>query len=292
MNVDIELMKILKKIRNRMSAWKTINYLISGITISAVCGLILSLISRFVPIYNVYFIIIIMSIAFLIIFVSVSIIKKPNYKEAALKADSLGLNERSITAVELIGSSNSFALIQKQDALNNLKTLDYKKHIKFNPNIKTCILGLLFIACIVISVVIPNEMAYKANALHKVSKIKSSEVKKIDNIEKQIEKNNKISDFSKEDIKNKLEDLKKEVKSAQNEKDINKEIEKADKKIELAKQQYVNPDLKSIQDALSKNSATKPLADAIKNLDEKQLKEQIKKVSDNLKNLTDDQKRN
>lgn len=88
-----------------------------------------------------------------------------------------------------------------------------------------------------------------------------------------------------------LTELKLELKTAKDEKEINKALGRTEKKLEYIKDKYTpGEDLEKIAEALSKNNMTKALADMIKKSDGKAFKDNIKKLAEELKKLSPEEK--
>lgn len=283
---DKIFLSILKKIRLRMSVKITGDNILLALAIVSGIGIILAVTSRFVPIYNIYGRLYIALIPAVLISIAWSLVKRPSLKTAALKADSAGLKERTITAFELLEDNSSFAEFQREDAFKHLNKFNYKEHIKLAPNSKNTLYSFGLVAVLVISALIPNKMNDVALEQHKLNQLKNEKIEKVKKVEKELEKNEKITAIEKAEIERKLEELKKELKEAQDQKEISKSIEKTDKKLEMIKQKYDKEDLNKVADALAKSEKTKALSEAIKNSDSKVLKEALKLAAQEMKNMS------
>lgn len=280
---------ILKKIKLRMSIAQAINDMFFALTVMLVLAVLISIIARFIPVYNLYGRLGIGTAAVIFITLIVTLFKAVSTTEAALKADSLGLQERTVTALELMEDDSPFSELQKQDALEYLKGLDYKKHIRFVTKRRYIVACSCMLIFIFVSAIIPNQMKDIAIERHNLSELKKQEAKKITKVEKELAKNEKLTPTQKEEVEKKLTELKRDLKEAKSEKEIDKAVEKADKKLELVKEKYNGEDLKKISDALAKNEATKNLADLINSGKTEALKESLKVAAQEIKNLSKEQ---
>ncbi|MDD3705855.1 MAG: hypothetical protein PHC45_07330, partial [Clostridiaceae bacterium] len=253
-SIDRELIKIIRRIRDRLHTVSIINSMIFGLAVALCLGICVAVAARFVPIYNVYLTILkVVGGAVLAAFLYSSF-KTPTNDYAALKADSLGLQERTVTALELIGSQSAFAVLEKNDALVHLKNVDYKKKIPLKPNKSYLLICLILTAAVALSGFIPNPMEGRAEELHSLKEKITEQQKKADKLVEKVKNNPKLSEEQKKELKQKLSELKQELKTAKDEKEINKALGRAEKKLEYIKDKYApGEDLKKIVEVLSKN---------------------------------------
>ncbi|MGI6585494.1 MAG: hypothetical protein ACOX3L_06045 [Lutisporaceae bacterium] len=285
--IDKELIKIIRRIRDRLHAAFIINSIVLGLGFALCIGLGLAVAARFIPIYNVYLMIFKIVAAAVLAAFLYSAFKTPRNDYAALRVDSLGLQERTVTALELIGSQSAIAVLEKNDALMHLKGLDYKKKITLKPNKRYLLICFILAAALLLSGFIPNPMAKRAEELHSLKEKIAEQQKKADKLVERVKSNPKLSEEQKRELETKLLELKSELKSAEDEKEIKKALGKTEKKLEYIKEKFAtSEDLKKIADVLSRNEMTKALADMIKNSDEKAFKESIRKIAEALRGLS------
>ncbi|MDF2519865.1 MAG: hypothetical protein K0R84_493 [Clostridia bacterium] len=286
--LDRELLQLFKKIRDRIHSNIILDYSIKAVAAALVISVLTALLARFVPIYAVYSKAAWGVLAAAIAGVLYGAFKTPSYRKAALKADGLGLQERTLTAVELIGEQSTFAVLEKEDALRHLKGINVKKSFPLKPNKKYLALCFLLVSTLTLSAFIPNPMAEKARELNKLNQEITKQQKKVSEMIKKVNKNPKLTEEQKKDAEAKLQELKKELTAAKSEKDIEKALQKSEKKLEYLSSKYPDSkeNLQKLADTLAKNQATKALADMLKNGDEKQLKESIKQTAEALKKMS------
>lgn len=283
---DKIFLSILKRIRRRMTVKIAGDNALVALAVMLGLGLILALIARFVPIYNVYGKIAAALVPTALFSLIWSLVKRPSLKEAALKADSGGLKERTVTAFELLEDNSSFAQFQREDAYRHLDKFEFKKHIKITPKTKPMLYNLGLVICLLVSAFVPNKMNDIAFEKHKLNMLKNEKIEKVKKAEKELTKNEKLTEVEKVSLQNKLQELKKELKEAKDEKEMAKSMEKTDKKLEMLKEKYDKKDLNKLADALAKSEKTKALSEVIKNNDTKTLKEAIKMAAQKMKNLS------
>lgn len=290
-SVDKELIRIVRRVRDRLHTAAIINNMIRGAAAALCLGIAVIIAARFIPIYNVYLNILELVGAAVLAAFLFSAFKTPKDTYAALKVDSFGLKERTVTALELVGNQSTFAMLEKNDALEHLRNMNYKKKIPLKPNKRYLLICLILTVDLALSGFIPNPMAGRAEDLHKLKTKISEQQKKADKLALKVKSNPKLSEEQKKELEKKLTELKQELKTAKDEKEINKALSRAEKKLEYIKNKYTpGEDLNKIADALSKNEMTKALADMIKKGDEKAFKANIKKMAEELKKLSPEEK--
>ena len=290
-NIDKELIRIIRRIRDRLHAAKIINAMVLGFGLALCIGTGLVIAARFFPLYNVYmYIFKIAAIAAGTAFLY-SVFRTPRNDYAALKADSLGLEERTVTALELLGNQSPFAVLEKSDALEHLSKLEYKKKISLMPDRRYLMVCLILTVALALSGFIPNPMEGKAAELHKLKNRISEQQKKVDKLAEKVKDNPKLSEEQKKQLDKMLTELRAELKTAKDEKEINKALGRTEKKLEYVKDKYTpDTELNKIAEVLSKNEMTKALADMIKEGDGKAFKDNMKKLAGELKKLSPEEK--
>jgi len=290
-NIDKELVRIVRHIRDRLHAAYIINSMLLGLVFALCLGIVLSLSSRFIPVYDVYGNILKLCAFFFLLAFFYSAFRTPGSTYAAMKADSMGLQERTVTALELVGDSSDFAELEKNDALEHLKAFDYKKYISLKPDRKYLLLCLILATVLAVAGFIPNPMAGKAEELHKLKSGIAEQQKKTDKLAERVKNDPKLSEEQKKELEKLLTELKTELKTAKDEKEISRALGRTEKKLEYIKDKYMQgDDLNKIAEVFSKNEMTRALADMIKNNDGKAIKDNIRQMADKLKQLSPEDK--
>lgn len=291
MEVNRKIHKQISKIKLRLYFILLAKFLILTLILSFLVVSAVLIVSKFYPIYitvkGIYYTV----IGFLISSFLISLFFIPSDNSCARKADSLGLNERTITALELREVNTSFALLVKEDALEHLSRFNIKKKLLFNISKRYLAAFGILIPLVVVLYIIPNPMSTRALQKHDLNIAKKEEVKKIAKLEKDLKGNSKLDQWKKTELLNKLEDLKKEVKFSKKENDINKALQKSEKKLQVMKNNYTDENLNKVIEALKKNDSTKGIADLLKNGDKEKAKKEINKLSQSLKNMTPTQQK-
>lgn len=298
--LDNLISKELKKWRKRLFIKKAIDNLMNFSFYAVIMSIGLIILSKFIPIYAPYIKGLWIILSFIFISVTYSVVKYPKEKEAAMVADSFGLKDRIITALEfreknLKSSSrgeNFLGIyeIQKKDALNFLSKTNYK-NIKLKGNRKYIKKLSIVLAVMVSTLVLPEPLKDKAQNIHEVKVAKNSQLKKIEEIKKDVNKNTSLKDWEKKTLKHNLTKLQEEIKKSEGQEEINKSLQKTSKKLELLRAEYEGNDLKKIADEFIKNDATKELGQALKNKDTQEIKKLIKENTEKLKKISPEERK-
>lgn len=283
------ILRYVRKARDRIHIALMLEYTAKA-SIGAL-GLYLALVflSRFVPIYDVYGKGALIAGAVIISGFMLSLFKSPKNEAAAKLLDSKGLKERTLTALELMNEDTAIAALQRQDALEHLKTLNIKETIKIKLPARYVIISALLAISIIISGFIPNPMEEKAVEIFNAKKEIARQQKEVEEIIKRVENNNKLTLQQKEEAKAALEELKKELSKAQDAREGLKALERTENKIEMLKEKYTDKELDKIIQEFSKNEATKDLAETLKRGDTNRLKSDLQRTAEELKNLNQEE---
>lgn len=290
-STDKELIRIVRRIRDRLHAVNIINFMLLGLGIALFLGILLSLASRFIPVYNVYGNVFKICAASLLLAFFYSAFRTPGNTYAALKADSMGLQERTLTALELVGDSSAFAELEKNDALKHLRVLDYKKHISLKPDRRYLLVCLILAVVLAVSGFMPNPLAAKAEELHKLKSGIIEQQKKADKLVEKVKNDPKLSEEQKKELEKLFTELKVELKTAKDEKEISRTLGRTEKKLEYIKEKYMpGDDLNKMAEVFSKSEMTRALADMIENNEGKALRDNIRQLAEQLKRLSPEEK--
>ena len=290
-SVDREILSFIKKIRMRIHRNIMINYVIWGIVIALCCGSLVSIAALLIPLYKVHIVVFKLVGAGVLIALLASLLKIPKNDKAARVADSLGLKERAVTALELLGEETNFAQLQKKDTLERLKGLEYKERLNFSINRKQIILFIVFIFIIVSSGFIPTKARDKAEEKYKFNIMQEEKLANIEKVEKDIKKNSSLKDEDRKELLENLSSLKKEIKDAKSVTDINNSLAKFQIKTDSLKEKFRENDLNNVASGLSRNNYTNNLANAIERGDKEEISREISNLPEALKNSTEEEQK-
>ncbi|MBL4937703.1 hypothetical protein JK636_18490 [Clostridium sp. YIM B02515] len=290
-SVDKEILAFIKKIKLRIHLNIIINYIIWGIIGALFCGAAVSISALLFPLYKVYLIALKLAaigagIAFL---VSLTMVPK-NYKAAAA-ADSMGLKERAVTSLELIGNEENFALLQKKDTLSKLRKLDYKEKLKFKINRKQIILFIVFVFIITGTNFIPTKAKDKAQQKYRFNITQEEKIASIEKVEKDIKKNSTLKEEDKKELLDNLTSLRKEIKEAQSLSEIDNSLSKFQIKTDEIKDKYKENDLNNVASGLSRNNYTNNLANAIERGDKEEIAREISNLPQTMQGATEEEQK-
>ena len=291
-SLDKEILKLLRRIRDRIHTGIIVDYTLLGIAFALAFGLVLAIAARFTPIYAVYTRVFYLTAAMAGGAMLFAAFSTPDNRTSALRADSMGLNERVVTALELIGVDSIFATLEKKDALDKLQSMDIKKKLPIQPNKRYAAAVLILAMAVATTGFIPNPMSHKARELHHLREKTAAKQKQVEEAVKKVEKNVRLTEEQKKQMEQTLEEIKKVLREVKNEKDLEKALFKAEKKLEQIKDKYNNTkeSMKKLAEALQKNLNTSKLAKAIEKKDENAVKQEIKNMADSLKNLSNEER--
>ncbi|MGV8982532.1 hypothetical protein [Clostridium sp.] len=287
-----EIYNILRKIRGRFVLSSIFVNICIGSLVAVIVGIILCLISRVIPIYNVYQKVTYICVAAIVIALFYSLIIRPDLKAVATKVDFFELKERVSTAIEIEKKECSYKELLAYDALNNLKQLNYKKYISLVP--KKNILVSLCVLLVVLfgSTLLPNPLHSLAEKNHAMDVYKKEEVKKVNTAVKKAYEDTKLSSEQKKELIAKLQELKDELKTTKDITQVKKAVEKTTEKLALKKNEELSKDLKNLEAKLKENKDTEKLAEALKKNDSELIKKELDKLKEEVKNMDENSKKN
>ncbi|BCZ48500.1 hypothetical protein psyc5s11_45670 [Clostridium gelidum] len=315
--LDKKILDFIKKSGRRIKLNFLISKILMGLQASLVLTLIILTIALVVPFESCYKLSGVIIVISLIVSIIFGIIKAPKKKEIALIADSKGLNERVITALEFLGDNSEIAIAQKEDTVRSIELYNFKRNLPISVEKKEIYKIIILIILCFITTVIPTGAKKDAENLRDFNKMKSETLKKIDKEEKKIEKEDELTKEEKEELKKILQDAKKELKETKKKEDTNKLMDRLDKKFDSLKEktdsekkkQLVDDikknlvekqkseearealkDLNEINKSLNKSKLGKELLETLKTGDKEALENKLKALNNSLPNLSDKEK--
>ncbi len=250
MEEKTKFLKKLSEIKHRLTMLRFTDLVTYGFTFSLMLTLIISVLALFVPIYRYKLLNIIIVIFFVIFSVTISLVFRPTLMDAALKSDSLGLNERTITALSLIDSCDEMSVLQRRDAIVHLFTIIPKRDIKGKNKAKYICFSFFCLAASIFLSFVSTPAKVNAETRTEAS-ISANEAEK--EIKKELKTLDTALDFTDEELEtlnSLIKDANKEMKNAASKESVKRAYERYEKKLANA--------LKSI--AESKNESQ--IADA------------------------------
>ena len=282
-----ELKKILKPLKLKIMFELYIKrFFVTG-CVFVILGIILEIISKFKSIdykNNIYIIMIIMS--FIVPIFIVAFKDKVDYFKTAKKCDSLGYNERFVTAYEILSKdsySNNVEKLAVEDAFLKAKNKNMAKEYKITfPKRVIAVFMVVSVCALAVGFVKPyGKEDFEPFIERNIENIKE--------IEKEAEKNKDISDKELKELKNQIKRLRSELKRSVTKEDAKKALEKTEQELKKLEKNSFDKDISKIADTLSKNQNTKKLSEALKNGNSQDMENALNELMENLDNLSDEE---
>ena len=214
-SLDNRIRQFVYKVRSRLREQKIINCLINAAGIGLGVGILLSVISLFVPFYYAVPLAVGIVVFSFIAGIVMGIRRTPTPMESALIADAKGHKEKLSTAFYLRGKEDSFSMLQKRDAVRITESFQIRKEFPLQIPVKRGLLVLGFAILFVVSSLLESPARDNAVVKHEVNKEAKEEIAKLEKVEKSIKENKEISAEEAADIDEQLENAKKELSEVQ-----------------------------------------------------------------------------
>lgn len=317
MDLDKKINSFIKTYGKRIKINFLLDKILFGILLCGVLSFILLSVSVFVPFKDCYRVIAIVCILIILGSFIYGVLKLPNIKKIALLIDSKGLKERVITSLCLSNDNSDLAITQKKDTIEKLKNFNYKEKFPIKIDRKKLFkIGVLIVICTGI-LLVPSTSKTKAKELRNFEKGKSEIINKVEKEKNKIEETEALSKEEKEKLKKLLEDGKNELKDIETNKDINKFLERLNKKLETLKEEVKSEegkkalenlskelledsmkklqndalkDLNKINEALNKTEEGEKISEALNSGDKEALENQLNNLNNSLKNMSENEK--
>lgn len=167
-----EFLKIIHTCRQRMNAARTWNILTTAMAVGLCCGILLEAASFLLPFYYADLCALLVAVSAILTGFALSRRRRVSMEAAALKIDSFGFEERTITAYETMVNpgdpSSPFSLLQQKDALQRLRTGRDKIKIPLLPPIQKHGICFGLLLTLVLLSLVPSPVKHRAEELHRV----------------------------------------------------------------------------------------------------------------------------
>jgi len=280
-----DILKALRPLKAKIYLERTVKIILSASVVSGLIALAMALVSMFAVIPFVRYKMLAVILSCLALAFIASLFFVPDTVKVILTADSLGLNERIITAWYFIDDPSEVAELQRQDTKRILDSTNLASEYKIKTDRKLYIIPVFFIAAAFLLTFIPGRVSGETRIRESLEKQMKQAEKAIEKeIESQKQKNPEISDEQLRQLKEALEKLKEEFRKAKTEEDALKALAQMGNRLEKLKEQVPLKDLNILENALNSTALTKDMADALKNKDEAALQEAKESLSGELEN--------
>jgi len=280
-----ELEKIVHplKVKLNREIWLKFFLWCEVIALSFVLSIIM--VSKFVYIkYINVFCVALVGIAFL---VSIALIfrSRVSIKKAALVYDSLGMKERLTTAIELSSDSQISKVGQMvvQDAIENGKNANLEKKYKISlPKRGVQAIALVLVAILMTGFINNPEHYDVMGTLEK-------QLDEVEQVKKEINKENDIFDNELENLNRELNAITKEIKTATTKKDVLKTLDEGQERLKRLEKSGSVKDVEAMSQALSDSSKTENMGKAMENGDIDTALKELEALNDSLEELSQEE---
>ena len=228
---------------------------VDKVFVSLIAGLflavLLSVISLLIPFYYAIPIGIGAVLLALVIGIVWGVRRTPSLERSALAVDAKGNKERVITALGLAGREDTFSILQKTDALKVIEGFKIKNEFPLKLSLKKCGVFVMFAIIFGITGMLDTPARQLAVTRYEVKKEAAEETDKLEKLQKELDKSDKLTAVEKEELNRQLEQSKQDMRRAESVEDLKKAEDRITKKLEM--------DAENIEDI----SAKKLLADAV-----------------------------
>ena len=242
MEIDKRIEQIVKSARKRLCKIKFYKALLLFLIIGLVVWGIFQTIALIVPFYSASLVGIAACMVIIVAGIIITIVRYPSMKEAALKLDSKGFNERVTTSMQLKGKQDVFSTIQKNDTIAKTNGISMRKIFPLRIN-KLLFLFLFLSAIFVLTTAMmpakSKELAVENHLL--AEEIKEAEEELEDVVAEIIE----THDLTAEEVQ-KLEEMVEEGKKELKECEDANEVGKVKDRIETKMYEYIGENLTDI----------------------------------------------
>jgi len=282
--LDNQIKQFVHRVRGRLREQYIIDNLIKFARGGMLIAVIVSLIALIVPFY--YAIIVAGIVLILSFFAGIlwGIRKTPTPMQAALMADAKGHKEKISTAFYLSGKEDAFSQLQKRDAVRILEQFHIRKEFPIRIAWKQVGVLVSFTFVFVVSSLIDTPAKQEALVKHDVKKEAKEEIARLEKVEKELEKNPELAENEVADVKEQIENAKKELKEAETYEDLKKAEERINKKMEMASKDVKDQTLGEMLEQAVKE------ADEQKQEEEQELFEEAKEALEKAQNGSEKEK--
>ena len=231
MEIDKKIEKIVKNARKRLCKIRFYKVLLLFIIMGLCVWGLFQTIALIVPFYGATVYGILACMLVIIAGVIIAIVKYPSMKDAALKLDSKGFNERITTAMELRGKKDIFSMLQKNDAIQKTESVSVRK--LFPYNIKKIMFLFLFLSSMYVltTAMIPAKTKEIAQEQHVIEQEKKTAEEELEELVSEIKQSHELSTEEIERLNEILDEAKEELKEAETSSEIDKVKERFESKM-------------------------------------------------------------
>ena len=280
-----ELKRLLSPLKSAVIKNNLINFLIAALFLSLAADTAITLVSKFVLVYNRNIILLVVPLLFFVLAFVLAFVLVPDTGKLCLMADSLGLDERCVTAYELLsrGKTAELEMLEITDTIDRLRKEDIEE--KFKPKLWLFLLkfsGVLF-ALFILFYVLPSP---KQAALDEQREVHEKAMNEYEKVEKAAENLNLDKNTEKE-VKRELRSLKKRIAKAKTTQEAVAEIRETQQQLKQIEKS--NSSAKELSEALKENENTRALGEALQSGNIEQTKQQLQMMNNAINGMSQQQ---
>ncbi len=284
-----QLFSYLKPLKNRICLKMLISTVSIALTIAVGIDAVLVLYSKFVYMYGVKDIAIIIPVVIIAVALIIWQFMLPSDYRVAGIADSLGFKERFITAFEILNKKekglelSGTEKLAVEDALSRAKKADFKSLYSLKPEKYTIIAPFIAIAFFSVVYFLPIEPSEAMEQQQELHQLLDNTVEEMND---RVDGSN-LTAKQKKEVKKELKELKKELSKADNKKEAVNSLMQGQAKLKKKTDESENANLQSIGNKLSQNKATQSIGEMLKSGNIEDFNEAIENINKNLDKMTE-----
>ena len=183
-----EFLGIIHEYRRKMNTAGFLKMLVFALSVGCGAGILLQAVSFITPLYyvNVYSVIaVVLSVVAAAI---VSLKKRSTMEHTALVMDGYGFKERIVTAYEHLENEDAIYVLQRRDAMEQLKLHRDRIRIPLIPDRKKAVLPVLLLVVMIGLAFVPSSVKDRAEELHRIRQEVQEKEEEIEEVIEELEK--------------------------------------------------------------------------------------------------------
>ena len=183
-----EFLGIIREYRRKLNTAGFLKTLVFALSVGGGAGILLQAVSFITPMYyvNVYSgIAVVLAVAAAAI---VSLKRRSTMEHTALVMDGYGFQERIVTAYEHLENEDAIYVLQRRDAMEQLKMYRDRIRIPLMPDRKKAVLPVFLLAVMVGLAFVPSAVRDRAGELHRIRQEAREKEEEIEEVLEELEK--------------------------------------------------------------------------------------------------------
>lgn len=276
------LKKALGPAKKRIILRHLLKYMVIGVIASLGLVVIIRGVSFFIPIESVWKIGIVAGVTLILASVIIGWFKRPSLYKIAKTVDKMGLKEKVITACELSDREDTFAQLQRQDAIVSLNGLNTKSISLRMPKIYYYIITALAFS-LVLAYTITNPMD---TVIKQRKQLKAELNEQLEELQTTVDESLANEDIMTEEqrlaLAGLVNELTEELKETSDYKEALKEISKTEDELSSLIDKMQEENIADLTQQLNQHGVTQSLASAINSTDARDIQAQVDQLKEQL----------